>query len=202
METERRPGEIVWVHNDMARVTIGAPYRDGHWITPSSRAPQSFSPSKVGRIRSWAITNPAPDPERCYCITPCFHVPANERLCPKERECPPTCSGHGYALHDTIILLSGKTRQDAMLSLINANHPHRVAHMIPESDMFDAPDSMDASEHYRHMFRTVAPGPDRHCVCCHIGHAMTWYQCDCGANACSYCTVAGADGHLHGLTFN
>ena len=203
MVMKLRPGELVWVHNDMVAHHDRGPIPRRTLDHPVEPCPTKLLPIHGRQDQVLGDHQPSPGPAALL-LHHALLPPAGQRTSLPQgfQECPPTCSGHGYALHDTIILLSGKTRHEAMLSLINANHPHRVAHMISESDMFDEPDSVDASEHYRHVFRPVEHGPDRHCVCCHIGHAMTWYQCDCGANACSYCTTAGADGHLHGLNFN
>ena len=202
MEITKHPGEIVWVHNDMARVTMGAPNGADHWLAPHVLTMQSCSQSTVERIRSWAMINPIPDPTRCFCITHCFYGPANDRVCPKEQECPQQCHGHNTPIHDTVILLKGKTKADAILSLMNSHHPHKVAHMLPESSMWATSESVQRTEHSRHIFETVSPHQEHHCVCCHTHHAMMWMECQCGAYACSSCVMDSSTGYLHGMKFN
>ena len=202
MNPQRHPGELVWIHNDMTRSTPGDTQFDRHLIVPSDPAPQPYFQSSIARLRSWAMINPAPDPARCFCITPCYSSTANARLCPKEAVCPPDCHAHGSALHDTVILLSGKTRQQVLTNIVSARHPRQLAHMVPESSMFDSPEQIQPDEHYRHVFKTISPQHDAHCICCHISHSLMWMRCDCGAHACSYCASSAADTYLHGISFS
>ena len=202
MEKTRKPGELAWIHNDMTRVTMGAPDGANHWLVPSKLTMQNCTQSTVERIRSWAMINPVPDPSRCFCITHCFYGPAGARICPKEQECPQQCPGHGTPIHDTVILLRGQTKEEALLSLMNSHHPHKVAHMMPESSMFDTPESVRPAQHQRHVFETVSPHQENHCICCHAHHAMMWMKCQCGAYACSSCVLDATTGYLHGMKFN
>ena len=63
MVMKLRPGELVWVHNDMARITIGAPYRDGHWITPSS-TDRTDTASAATLATPWHGTSAIAEPTR------------------------------------------------------------------------------------------------------------------------------------------